>query len=240
MKITNATHNQKAIRRTTWVLRTALACAMLAALPGCGAAQTVYSRATDSPAPTVTPTPKPAPTPTPTPTPEPELTREEELELLGFKEGPELHEIPAVRVLRYRINDEIKIMFAYYIPADIGNEDIMYDCFNDTEVMRIPFDPEVLYTVSEIPEVAYITNPALEGAELLDATGLSVLYDWWDVFIEITFRNTKYDAVLINFAPYGEYDIPYTRREIADMYLDIVPKTNRICRADLLPPESGD
>jgi len=186
--------------------------------------------------PTPTATPEVTPTLVPTATPEPELSREEELELLGFKEGPEIHNNIAVTLLRYEINDEIKMLFTYFEVDYSTNEIVHYDCFNDIELARIPLVEGRLYTPKAMAEEMSATNPALEGAEFLGMEVLcSVDYKQHD-FPEVKPYNTKHQEIF----EVSEEGREFPRKILAEIYLDIVPKPNRVYKKDLTPQEKED
>ena len=179
-------------------------------------------------------------TPIPTPTPEPELSREEELALLGFKEGPELHYFLSLDVLRYKINDEIRILFVYFDIDRDTRELVFYDCFNDVELARMPHVSGEHYSPEDMFAAMELTNPLLEGAQLLNYQTLILIRDSEEEFPEIDLNNTEYKQALKYFMPGSKDDIPHPRRTIAEIYLDIVSKENRVTKEEITPNEKED
>lgn len=183
-----------------------------------------------TPTPTSTPIATPVITPEPTLTPILELSREEELALLGLNNLEQGNTLLVIDYVIYELNGETKITFAYLSYNEdhfqinhyfTGEKMFGWETPN-TEGLNLTGNPEKYIPINE----------SLNGAKVKMLFPIAAIYEDYEN-IEL-FNNIPLIEEMHNELIDGSFENHFMNNlEVANLYLDLVPKQYRVKASDL-------
>jgi hypothetical protein len=188
--------------------------------------------ATLTPTPTFSPTPTCSPTPKPTPSPTSELEYQTEKEKLGIYEGDRIIPANYVYSILYKTQaGEYKIAF---VLVGFGSfSDIISDLFTAENLFSIESTTfkqviEEGYTESVVP----INNSLMDAAFLYLSAPISIISDFK---VLNCFDDDWAYALYKRFESDEDFYGFLTKSELADIYLQYIPKEYRVYGSDFTP-----